>query len=206
MKLTGDYLFEASQKEVWSALLDPVVLAAAMPGCEKLELVDGQYVGEIKIKMGPVQGNFSGKVGLEDKDEPRSFAMRVDGSGAPGFVKAVAKVELESEGSGTRVRYDADIQVGGTIASVGQRLLDASSKALVKQSLDGLHENIKIRAAAKSAAPGSVAHQVTLKQADATAMAAGIAKEVAKSLVPMPVLVGIVIALLALIAWWVLRR
>jgi carbon monoxide dehydrogenase subunit G len=148
MKLEGDYLFEATVPEVWSALFDPVILAAVMPGCEKLDLVDGSYVGEIKVKVGPIQGKFTGKVDLKDKVEPRSYTMVVDGRGAPGFVKATAMVRLQPEGDRTRVFYDTDAQVGGKIASVGQRLLEASSRAIVAQSLEGLHTNIKLRAAA----------------------------------------------------------
>ncbi|HEX4418464.1 MAG TPA: carbon monoxide dehydrogenase subunit G [Kofleriaceae bacterium] len=148
MKLEGDYLFDASVPEVWSALFDPVILAAVMPGCEKLDLVDGSYVGEIKIKVGPIQGKFTGKVDLTDKDEPNSYKMVVDGRGAPGFVKATAVVKLAPEGAGTRVSYDADAQVGGKIASVGQRLIEASARAIVAQSLEGLHTNIKLRARA----------------------------------------------------------
>jgi len=148
MKLEGDYVFDATVPEVWSALFDPVILAAVMPGCEKLELVDGQYVGEIKVKVGPIQGKFTGKVDLKDKVEPESYTMIVDGRGAPGFVKATAAVKLAAEGERTRVFYDTDAQVGGKIASVGQRLLDASARAIVAQSLEGLHANIKLRAAA----------------------------------------------------------
>ncbi|HEX3764567.1 MAG TPA: carbon monoxide dehydrogenase subunit G [Kofleriaceae bacterium] len=148
MKLEGDYLFEATVPEVWSALFDPVILAAVMPGCEKLELVDGQYVGDIKVKVGPIQGNFTGKVDLKDKVEPRSYTMIVDGRGAPGFVKATAHVKLAAEGESTRVQYDADAQIGGKIASVGQRLIEASARAIVAQSMEGLHTNIKLRAAA----------------------------------------------------------
>jgi carbon monoxide dehydrogenase subunit G len=148
MKLEGDYVFEASVAEVWSALFDPVILAAVMPGCEKLDLVDGQYVGDIKVKVGPIQGKFTGKVDLQDKVEPESYTMVVDGRGAPGFVKATAHVKLAAEGDGTRVHYDADAQIGGKIASVGQRLIDASARAIVAQSLEGLHTNIKLRAAA----------------------------------------------------------
>jgi len=148
MKLEGDYVFDATVPEVWSALFDPVILAAVMPGCEKLDLVDGQYVGEIKVKVGPIQGKFTGKVDLKDKVEPESYTMVVDGRGAPGFVKATAAVKLAAEGERTRVFYDTDAQVGGKIASVGQRLLDASARAIVAQSLEGLHANIKLRAAA----------------------------------------------------------
>jgi hypothetical protein len=147
MKLEGDYLFEATVAEVWSALFDPVILAAVMPGCEKLDLVDGQYVGEIKVKVGPIQGKFTGKVDLKDKVEPQSYTMVVDGRGAPGFVKATAAVKLAADGECTRVSYDTDAQVGGKIASVGQRLLEASARAIVAQSLEGLHANIKLRAA-----------------------------------------------------------
>src|SRR5262245_21199428 len=121
MKLAGDYLFEASVQEVWNALFDPKVLAAVMRGCEKLELVDGSYVGELNINVGPVNGKFTGKVDLKDIDEPKSYTMVVDGRGGPGFVKATARVKLEPEGEGTRIRYEADAQVGGKIASGGQR-------------------------------------------------------------------------------------
>ena len=64
MKLEGDYRFDATVKDVWDALFDPAVLAAALPGCEKLERVDGQFVGQMKIKIGPVSGSFTGKVDL----------------------------------------------------------------------------------------------------------------------------------------------
>ncbi len=152
MKLEGEYVFEADVQEVWDALFDPAVLAAVLPGCEKLELVDGSYLGEIKVKVGPIQGKFSGKVDLLDLDEPKSYRMNVDGKGAQGFVKATASIKLEPNGSSTKVIYNADAQVGGKIASVGQRLVETSAKAIVKQSLEGLSENIKIRSEAYRAA------------------------------------------------------
>ncbi len=233
MKLEGDYRFDASVQEVWDALLDPAILAAVMPGCEKLELIDGCYVGEIKIKVGPVQGKFTGKVELVDKDEPRGYRMIVDGRGAPGFVKASAAVTLQAEDEGTRIRYDADAQVGGKIASVGQRLLEASSRAIVAQSLEGLHANIKLRAAAyrEAAAPAAKAEAPAPEPAPAakaeappapaepekpavaftpvkvqpSALAKGVAKEVASALFPRSVLVAIILVQGAVIAWLLLR-
>ncbi|MCU0681536.1 MAG: SRPBCC domain-containing protein [Polyangiaceae bacterium] len=165
MKLEGDYLFEAPVTEVWDALMDPVVLAAVMPGCDKLELIDGQYVGELNIKIGPVQGKFSGKVALKDVDEPQSYTMTIDGRGPTGFVKATAAVKLEPEGKATRLRYDADAQIGGKIATVGQRLLDAASKAIAKQSLDGLHVNVKARAAAAEEEAAAAASEAAEEKA-----------------------------------------
>jgi uncharacterized protein len=190
MKLAGDYSFEAGIQEVWDALFDPAVLAAVMPGCEKLELVDGSYLGEIKVKVGPIQGKFSGKVDLSDMVEPKSYKMTVDGKGATGFVKATATIALESIGTGTKVTYDADAQVGGKIASVGQRLVETSAKAIVKQSLEGLAENIKIRSEAyrvhAAAKPVEVATPVAVATPIEVAQPVEVAKPVAVAVVPAP--------------------
>jgi carbon monoxide dehydrogenase subunit G len=221
MKLTGDYLFDASVQHVWDALFDPAVLAAAMPGCEKLELVDGDLVGEMMIKVGPISGKFTGKVHFEDKVEPQSYKMIVDGRGAPGFVKATAVIALAAEGNATRLTYNADAQIGGKIASVGERLVDASARAIAKQSLDGLHENVKIRRAALAAKPPEPAQTVAsaeptttpeppppttttpaYRQADAGAMAKAVAKEATKTMAPIII---IVVLVLAVVIWLLVR-
>jgi carbon monoxide dehydrogenase subunit G len=205
MKIAGDYLFEAGVQDVWDALFDPEVLAAAMPGCEKLEVVDGDFVGEMTIKVGPISGKFSGRVHVEDRREPQGYKMVVDGKGGPGFVKATANLALAAEGEGTRLTYQADAQIGGKIASVGERLLDASAKAITKQSLDGLHENVKIRAAAKKAAmtaPEAPAPTPAYKQADAGEMAKTVAKAAAKAMLPAIIVVVVVVAL---VVWLVVR-
>ena len=151
MKVQGTYTFEAPIDTVWNALFDPEVLAKTLPGCDKLEREGNQFKGDINVKMGPVQGKFQGKVDITDIKEHESYTMIVDGRGPAGFGKATALLRVQSEGSGTRLDYDSDVQVGGKIASVGQRLLDASSRAIVKQSLEGLHEQIKALAATRPA-------------------------------------------------------
>jgi hypothetical protein len=148
MKLSGEYVFAAEVQEVWDALFDPAILAAVLPGCEKLELVDGSYLGEIKVKIGPIQGKFTGKVDLLDQVPPKSYRMVIDGKGAQGFVKATARISLEPQGTSTKITYDSDAQVGGKIATVGERLVETSAKAIVKQSLEGLAENVVLRAEA----------------------------------------------------------
>jgi hypothetical protein len=187
VKLAGEYKFEAPVAEVWKALLDPVVLAAVMPGCEKLELVDGAYVGELNIKVGPVQGKFQGKVILSDVEEEQGYTMTVDGRGAPGFVKAKAAVKLTPVGDEATMEYDADAQVGGRIASVGQRLIDSSAKAIIKESLEGLNANVKARA---NVAEGQEAEVIQASQAE---FATKVAKEVAKDLVPPPVRAALIV-------------
>lgn len=199
MKLTGDYDFEASVAEVWQALLDPVVLAAVMPGCDKLELVDETYVGELNVKVGPVQGKFEGKVKLADLEEEKGYSISVDGRGSQGFVKATGVVKLTPLGATeTRVDYDAEVRVGGRIASVGQRLIEAAAKAIVKESLDGLNTNVKARA---SAGEGEEAQVV---QADEADFRKKVAREVAREIIPARtryVLIAVALAGLALLIY-----
>lgn len=155
MKLGGDYTFAAPQDVVWDALLDPEVLASVLPGCERLERTgENEYEGQLHIKIGPVQGTFAGKVKLADITRPSAYSMTIDGRGAPGFVKADARLALAAEGGATHLTYDSDAQVGGRIASVGQRLLESSARAIVKQSLEGLNAAIAVRAAAPAGPSG----------------------------------------------------
>jgi carbon monoxide dehydrogenase subunit G len=203
MKVDGDYLFDVPRDQVWQGLLDPAVLAATMPGCEKLELVgEDRYEGTLNIKVGPVQGKFQGKIELEDIRDSEGYTMKVDGRGAPGFVKAEATVGLSSEGSQTRLSYNGDAQVGGRIASVGQRLLDSSAKAIIKQSLDGLNETLKARSAAAAAGDEpTVTAELMPQPPSQTEFAARVAKEVAKDLIPKPVLIGGAIVLILLLLY-----
>jgi len=184
MKVNGEYLFDGPQKLVWDTLLDPEVLASVLPGCEKLELVgENEYEGALKIKVGPVQGQFMGKVKLEDIQPPDSYTMQVDGRGAPGFVKATGNLALEASGAQTKVTYEGDAQVGGRLASVGQRLVESSAKAIIKQSLDGLNASVQARGAAEDAG-ADAPPPVKAAPPSQTAFAANVAREVARDLLP----------------------
>lgn len=209
MKVSGDYVFDVEQQDVWDGLLDPEVLAATMPGCEKLELVgENQYEGILNIKVGPVQGLFKGKIQLDEIAPPKGYTMKVDGRGAPGFVKATATVDLTAEGQGTRLAYDGDAQVGGRIASVGQRLLDSSAKAIIKQSLEGLNETLLMRSGSGGAGANAEGEpsEATLPQAPTQAeFAAKVAKEVAKDMIPKPVVITAVVIIILLILFFVMR-
>ena len=177
MKVAGRFTFDAQRDQVWEALQDPHVLTRVLPGCDRLEQTgDSAYVGELNIKIGPVQGKFKGDIELEDIDAPNGYTMKVDGRGAPGFVRATAQITLtEAEGGGTTLTYAADAQVGGRIASVGQRLLDSSAKAIIKQSLQAFDDVFNARVAVAAEALTAVAPS----QAE---FAAGVAKEVAKDI------------------------
>jgi uncharacterized protein len=134
MKIEGSADIAAPRERVWAAFLDPAVLAQALPGCEKLEAVgENEYKATMKVGVAAIKGTFEGKVKLSDLEPPQRYRMAVEGSGGPGFVRGDAGMRLSDVEGGTRVSYDADVQVGGLIASVGQRMLGGVTKMMLDQ-------------------------------------------------------------------------
>jgi uncharacterized protein len=134
MKIEGSYDIPAPRQKVWEAFLDPERLRQAIPGCEKLEpLGNDEYRAVMKIGVAAVKGTFEGKVKLSDKTPPDSYRLHAEGSGGPGFVRADTLITLSDVEGGTRVSYGADVQVGGLIAGVGQRMLGGVSKMMADQ-------------------------------------------------------------------------
>ena len=134
MKIEGSSDIPAPREQVWAAFLDPAILARALPGCEGLEAIGtGEYKAKMKIGVAAIKGTFEGKVRLFDLEPPNRYKMALEGSGGPGFVRGEASMELSDVDGGTRVTYSADAQVGGLIASVGQRMLGGVSKMMLDQ-------------------------------------------------------------------------
>ena len=141
MKIEGSREFPTPRARVWEAFLDPGRLASAIPGCDTLEEVGpGEYKATMKVGVGPVKGTFEGKVRLADLDPPNRYRMEIEGTGGPGFVRGAALMELADADGGTRVSYNADVQVGGLIASVGQRMLGGVSKMMLDQFFNRMTE------------------------------------------------------------------
>jgi hypothetical protein len=128
------------------------VLATALPGAKSLEKVsENEFIGEMNVRIGPVAGLFAGKVIVSNEVAPESCTLMVEGKGNPGFVKGTGNILLEDQNNGTTLmKYDGDAQVGGKLASVGQRLLDTASKSLINQGLETLNLALQARVAAKS--------------------------------------------------------
>lgn len=134
MKIEGASDIPVGRQRVWDAFLDPATLATAIPGCEKLEAIGpGEFKAVMKVGVGPIKGTFEGKVRLSALEPPDRYRMAVEGTGGPGFVRGDAAMELSDTDGGTRVSYSADVQVGGLIASVGQRMLGGVSKMMLDQ-------------------------------------------------------------------------
>src|SRR5262245_64503275 len=141
MKLEGTHDVPVPRQKVWEAFLDPEMLRQAIPGCERLEATgDDEYKATLKIGVAAVKGTFEGKVTLSDKHPPESYRMAVEGSGGPGFVRGGTVISLSDIEGGTRVAYVADVQVGGLIAGVGQRMLGGASKMMADKFFSRMGE------------------------------------------------------------------
>lgn len=141
MKIDGAHEIPAPRPRVWEAFLDPERLKQAIPGCEKLEVIgEDEYKATMKVGVGAVKGTFEGKVRITEKNAPESYKMAVEGSGGPGFVRGEAAITLSDTATGTRVAYSADVQVGGLIAGVGQRMLGGVTKMMADQFFNRMSE------------------------------------------------------------------
>jgi carbon monoxide dehydrogenase subunit G len=130
MDMTGERRIPAPREKVWSALIDPVVLQTAIPGCESLEkLSDTEMAMAAALKIGPIAAKFAGKVHLLDLDPPNSYRLEGEGQGGvAGFARGGAAVTLAEDGADTILKYDVHAQVGGKIAQLGARLIDATAR------------------------------------------------------------------------------
>jgi uncharacterized protein len=135
MDMTGERLIAASRPSVWAALNDPEVLKACIPGCDSLEKTsDTQMRASASIKLGPVAAKFAGKLNLSDMDPPAGYKISGEGQGgAAGFAKGEAVVRLSERQDGTLLSYTVQAQVGGKIAQLGGRLIDATAKSMADQ-------------------------------------------------------------------------
>ncbi len=141
MKISGSYAIPAPPERAYQLLQDPDVLAKCMPGTDHLEKVGpDEYEMKMKLAIASMGGLFAGKVRLADQRPPEQFKLIVEGNGKIGFIKGEGLLNLVAQGEATEVKYDGDVQVGGTIAGVGQRLLDATAKMIIKKFFEKLSE------------------------------------------------------------------
>ncbi len=138
MDMTGERRIPAPRQKVWDALNDPEVLKAAIPGCKTLEKTsDSDMKATAAVKIGPIAAQFTGKVQLLDLDPPTSYRIAGEGQGGvAGFANGGATVHLSDDGQFTLLQYEVKAQVGGKIAQLGARLIDATAKQMADQFFD----------------------------------------------------------------------
>jgi carbon monoxide dehydrogenase subunit G len=133
MEMTGEFRIPAPRERVWQGLNDPEILKQAIPGCQTIEkLSDTEFVAKVVAKVGPVKATFGGKVKLTDLDPPTAYTISGEGTGGvAGFAKGSAKVHLDADGSeATVLHYEVQAHVGGKLAQIGSRLIDATSRKM----------------------------------------------------------------------------
>jgi hypothetical protein len=131
MEITGSYPFNAPRDRVWQLMMDPVAIAACIPGCEEL-VPDGEdrYRARITLGMAAITGTYEGTVVISDRIDLESYKLSVQGQGRPGFVKGDAAITLRADGGTTVVDLTATVQTGGAIARLGQRLIGSAAKMM----------------------------------------------------------------------------
>ena len=150
MDMKGERRIPAPRQTVWDALNDPAVLKASIPGCESLDKTsDTDMKATAAVKIGPISARFAGKVQLADLDPPNGYTINGEGQGGvAGFAKGGATVALADDGDGTLLSYDVKAQVGGKIAQLGARLIDATAKQMADQFFDRFSAQVTAMAAA----------------------------------------------------------
>jgi carbon monoxide dehydrogenase subunit G len=143
MDASGSHTFAAPRERVWNVLLDPDALRASLPSTKEFRQVgNDEYEATMSVGIGAIKGTYSGKVQVRDKEQPERYRLLVEGSGRPGFLKGDGLIELEDQGEKTLVRYHGQAQVGGMIAGVGQRLLQASAQLLIGQFFKSMERQL----------------------------------------------------------------
>lgn len=147
MKVEGDHLFKAPREVVFEMFNDPDALGAAVPGMQKMVKIDeSHYEAVLGIRVGPVSANFSGTLTLTDVVAPESVTLIIEGKGGAGFVKGVGYVKFEDLGDETTLlKYTGDANIGGTLASVGQRMIDSVAKSMFKTVFEKLDKILEER-------------------------------------------------------------
>ncbi len=209
IRLEGTYTFDAPRDVVWETLMDPNALAKAMPGTQKLELRgENEFYGVMNIRIGPVQGRFEGTVVLTDITPLEGYHLKVTGKGPQGFLNGEGDLRLEEEDGKTVMHYTGQAQVGGRVASVGQRLIDSTARSIIRQGLDALNRQVQARMQAKAQASGEATSETEAEpipapevEAPSTAqIAAAVAKDVVADMVPperrpLVIVAGVVVLL-----------
>ena len=147
MKIVGEYIFNGPREIAYAVVRDPNILLLAIPGESTMnETGAGAYEGTIKLKIGPVSGQFAGLYTISEENAPESFTMTVKGKGAAGFAEGIGKVHFDQlEDGKTLFKYSGELNIGGKLASVGQRLIDSVSKSMLKSGLEKLDKEVEKR-------------------------------------------------------------
>jgi carbon monoxide dehydrogenase subunit G len=151
LKIEGTQKIEAPRERVFAALTDPAVLERCIPGCEQMEKSgDNLYNAKLTAGVGPVKGVFTATVALQELVPPEHYKLVVEGKGQPGFVNGTGELNLKDAGGATEIQYTGEVNVGGLIASVGQRMIQGTATLLAGRFFKALEAEVKTEPKADS--------------------------------------------------------
>ncbi|MBA3531923.1 MAG: carbon monoxide dehydrogenase subunit G [Ardenticatenales bacterium] len=143
MRIEGEYTFRAPCEVVFDLLQNPDALSKAMPGATQLvKIGEDSYEAQMTVKIGSINGTYAGTIAVQESQRPEHFRLLVEGKGAAGFLKGEGTVDLEPSAEGTLIHYAGETQVGGRIAQVGQRLVEAVARKVINQGLQSLENQL----------------------------------------------------------------
>jgi carbon monoxide dehydrogenase subunit G len=143
MRLEGTNTLPAPLETVWKTINDPEALRRCTPGLKELkEIGPDTYQATLTIGIAAVKGTYAGTMAITEKRPPTHYKISLDGSGGAGFMKGEGTVDLEAQGDVTTVKWVGDIQIGGLIAGVGQRMLGGVGKMLIGQFFKCLEQHL----------------------------------------------------------------
>ena len=176
--MTGEYRIAAPKERVWAALNDAEVLKASIPGAQTVEKIsETEFTATVVAKVGPVKTKFKGKVTLSDLDPPNGYTISGEGQGGPaGFAKGGASVRLRDDGEGTLLTYEAKASVGGKLAQIGSRLIDATARKMADDFFSAFATEVGgVEAVEAPAAEAPVAEAAPAKIGGLSPLAWGVA-------------------------------
>jgi len=143
MRLAGETSLPGARQAVWDRLVDPQIMARCLPGCQEVSAIGPDaYAVTLRIGVGPITGSYGGTMRITEQEPPARYRVVFEGSGAQGFVRGSGQARLAERNGTTLLTYDSDIEVGGLVASVGQRVLEGVGKLLVKQMFAKLSAHV----------------------------------------------------------------
>ena len=143
MHLEGSHTIQAPRDRVFAALIDPDVLQRCIPGSQTLEKIDdNKYGAKLSAGVGAIKAVFTATVSMEEVTPPTRFKLVVEGKGQPGFVKGSGALDLEEQDAATTIKYSGEVNVGGMLASVGQRMLQATGNMMATRFFSALQAEV----------------------------------------------------------------
>lgn len=146
MQVTGEVVLKGTREQVWALLNDEAVLAKCTPGCERLTRIGpDEFSVALKVGLAAIKGSYEGKLQITDKTEPQSMTLKIETTGSGGFANVGGRMDLTESAGATKVTYDWDVQVGGPVAMVGQRVLGGVAKWLIGEFFGTAQKELNAR-------------------------------------------------------------